>query len=181
VWVVMCGEHPRRRPQWNQPRRPAGRRRVRHPAAAAKERGYSVNANDAMLIGLVTAQSGSMVADDAPNAPASGGFDLIVAAVAGSALGSSGAPCTLTISAIDLTTVSQPWASRILHQAFDAASGWKLSGTGPDYECTQTIPNAVPGGPGGPLAGHTLQFVATLVSQGAQIVTIRQSNPFVLV
>jgi hypothetical protein len=38
-----------------------------------------------------------------------------------------------------------------------------------------------PGGPDGPLAGHTLQFVASLISQGAQIVTIRQSDPFVLV
>jgi hypothetical protein len=128
-----------------------------------------VNANDATLTELATTQSGSMVHDDAPNAPASGGFDLIIGAAAGSALGSSGAPYTLTISAIDLTTVSQPWPPQILHQAFDAASGWKLSGTGPDYETTQTIPTTVPGGPGGLLAGHALQFVASLVSQGAQI------------
>jgi hypothetical protein len=140
-----------------------------------------VNANDATLTKLATAQPGSMVHDDAPNAPASGGFDLILAAAAGSALGSSGAPYTLTISAIDLTAVSQPWPPRILHQAFDPGSGWKLSGTGPDYECTQTIPHTVPGGPGGPLAGHALQFVASLVSQGAQIVTISESSPFVLV
>ncbi|HYB89124.1 MAG TPA: hypothetical protein VEC76_19920 [Streptosporangiaceae bacterium] len=106
-----------------------------------------MNANDATLTELATTQSGSMVKDDAPNAPAGGGFDLIIAAVAGSALGSSGAPYTLTISTIDLTAVSQPWPPRILHQAFDAASGWKLSGTGPDYECTQAIPNAIPGGP----------------------------------
>ena len=140
-----------------------------------------MNANDATLTELATAQSGSMVKDDAPNAPAGGGFDLIIGAVAGSALGSSGAPYTLTISAIDLTTVSQPWPPQILHQAFGAASGWQLSGTGPDYESTQTIPNTIPGGPDGPLAGHTLQFVASLISQGAQIVTIRQSDPFVLV
>ena len=141
-----------------------------------------MNANDATLTELTTAQSGSMVKDDAPNAPASGGFDLILEAVAGSALGSSGAPYTLTISAIDLTTVSQPWPPQILHQAFDGASGWKLSGTGPDYECAQTFPINVPGGgPGGPLAGHTLQFVASLVSQGAQIASIIQSEPFVLV
>jgi len=140
-----------------------------------------VNANDAMLAELATAQSGSMVKDDAPNAPVRSGFDLIVAAAAGSALGSSGAPYTLTISAIDLTTVSQPWPPQILHQAFDTASGWKLSGTGPDYQCTQTIPTTVPGGPGGPLAGHTLRFVASLISPGAQIVAIRRSGPFVLV
>ena len=140
-----------------------------------------MNANDAVLTGLVTAQTGSMVHDRAPNAPAGGGFDLILGAVAGSALGSSGPPYTLTISAIELTTISQPWPPRILHQAFDAASGWKLSGTGPDYECIQAIPTTVPGGPGGPLAGHTLLFVASLISQGAQIVTIRQSDPFALV
>ena len=120
-----------------------------------------MNANDAALTELATAQSGSMVKDDAPNAPAGSGFDLILGAVAGSALGSSGAPYTLTISVIDLTAVSQPWPPQILHQAFDAASGWKLSGTGPDYESTQAIPHSVPGGPGGPLAGHALQFVAS--------------------
>ena len=137
-----------------------------------------MNANDAALTGLVTAPTGSRVHDHAPNAPAGGGFDLILTAVAGSALGSSGAAYTLTISAIDLTTVTQPWPPQILHQAFDAASGWTRSGTGPDYACTQTIPTTVPGGP---LAGHTLQFVASLVSQGALIAAIRQSDPFVLV
>jgi hypothetical protein len=141
-----------------------------------------VNANDATLAGLATAQSGSTVADNTPNAPAGGTFALVLEAVAGSALGSSGTPYTLTISAIDLTAVSQPWPPQTLHQAFDPADGWQLSGTGPDYQCTQTFPIAVPGGaPGGPLAGHTLQFVASLVSHGAQIASIIQSNPFVLV
>ena len=117
-----------------------------------------------------------------PNAPASGSFDLVLEAVAGSALGSSGAPYTLTISAIDLTAVSQPWPPRTLHQAFDTASGWALSGTGPDYQCSQVLGYTVPGGgPGGPLAGHTLQCVASLVSQGAQIASIIHSPPFVLV
>jgi hypothetical protein len=141
-----------------------------------------VNANDATLTALATAQSGSMVADTAPNAPAAASFDLVVAAVAGSALGSSGARYTLTISAIDLTALGQPWPAQTLHQMFDAPSGWQLSGTGPDYQCTQTFPITVPGGgPGGPLAGHTLQFVASLVSHGAQIASILHSNPFVLV
>ena len=141
-----------------------------------------MNANDATLTGLATAQTGSTVADNTPNAPANRGFDLVLHAAAGSALGSSGAPYTLTISAIDLTAVSQPWPPQTLRQAFDAASGWQLSGTGPDYECSQTFPIAVPGGgPGGPLAGHTLQCVASLVSRGAQIASIIHSAPFVLV
>ena len=141
-----------------------------------------MNANDAKLTGLATAQTGSRVADNTPNAPANPGFDLVLHAAAGSALGSSGAPYTLTISAIDLTAVSQPWPPQTLHQAFDPATGWQLSGTGPDYQCTQTFPIAVPGGgPGGPLAGHTLQCVASLVSRGAQIASIIHSHPFVLV
>jgi hypothetical protein len=141
-----------------------------------------VNANDAILTELTTAQTGSGVGDNAPNAPASGSFDLIVRAVAGSALGSSGARYTLTISAIDLTTASQGWPPQKFRQSFDAVSGWKLSGVGPDYECSQTFGYTVPGdAPGGPLAEHTLQFVASLVSHGAQIASIIQSAPFVLV
>ena len=46
-----------------------------------------MNANDATLTELATAQTGSMVQDDAPNAPASGGFDLIIGAVAGQRAG----------------------------------------------------------------------------------------------
>ena len=141
-----------------------------------------MNANEATLISLSTAQAGSMVKDTAPNAPANSTFDLVLRAVAGSALGSSGAPYTLTISAIDLTAVTQGWPTQTLHQAFDAANGWTLSGTGPDYQCAQTFPIAVPGGgPGGPLSGHTLQCVASLVSRGAQIASIIHSAPFVLV
>ena len=141
-----------------------------------------MNANEATLISLSTAQAGSMVKDTAPNAPAADTFDLVLGAVAGSALGSSGAPYTLTISAIDLTAVTQGWPTQTLHQAFDAANGWAISGNGPDYQCTQTVTIPVPGGgPGGPLAGHTLQCVASLVSQSALIASIIHSAPFVLV
>ena len=141
-----------------------------------------MKANDALLTAVATAQTGSTVPDIAPNAPASASFDLIIRAAAGSALGSSGAPYTLTISAIDLTVVSQGWPTQTLHQAFDAANGWELSGVGPDYQCTQTVPVPVPGGgPGGPLTGHALLCVASLVSQGGQIASIIHSDPFVLV
>jgi hypothetical protein len=141
-----------------------------------------VNANEATLTGLATAQSGSTVETTAPNAPAAGSFDLILQAAAGSALGNSGTRYTLSISAIDLTAVTQGWPTLTLHQVFDTANGWELSGPGPGYQCTHTV--AVPvhgGGSGGPLAGHTLQCVASLISQGAQVVSIVHSNPFVLV
>ena len=141
-----------------------------------------MNANDAALTALAPAQTGSTVADTSPNAPANPGFDLVLQAAAGSGLGSSGAPYTLTLSAVDLTTLTQPWPTRTLHQAFNPAHGWALSGTGPHYQCTQALPITLPGSaPGGPLAGHTLQYVASLVSPGAQIASIRYSDPFVLV
>jgi hypothetical protein len=141
-----------------------------------------VNTNDATLTALTPTKSSSRAASNAPNAPAAASFDLILTAVADSTLGSCGAPYTLTISAIDLTAVSQGWPTQTLHQSFDAANGWKPSGAGPHYECTQTFPIAVPGGgPGGPLAGHTLQCVASLISRGAQIVSIIHSDPFVLI
>ena len=86
--------------------------------AALGRRGALLAIMAAFACGLAcpaSAQTGSKVHDHAPNAPASGAFALIIAAVAGSALGRSGAPYALTI----------------LHQAFDAAGGWKLSSTGP--------------------------------------------------
>lgn len=141
-----------------------------------------MNANDATLTGLAAAQSGSTAGHAAPNAPAAGSFDLILRAAAGSALGNSGTPYTLSISAIDLTAVTQGWPTLTLHQAFDAANGWTRNGTGPGYQCTQTVAVPVPGGgPGGPLAGHTLQCVASLISHGAQTASIIHSHPFVLV
>jgi hypothetical protein len=140
-----------------------------------------VNANDATLTGLTTAQTGSTVADTAPNAPANPGFDLVLGAAVGSALGSCGACYTLTISAIDLTTATQAWPARTCRQAFDPGHGRELSGPGPDYRCTQIFPVTIPGGAGGPLAGHVLHYVASLVSHGAQIVSIIRSHPFVLV
>jgi len=98
-----------------------------------------VNASDATLTGLATAHTGSTAGHPAPNAPAASSFDLILQAAAGSALGNSGTPYTLTISAIDLTSVTQGWPTLTLHQSFDAASGWKPSGTGQGYQCTQTF------------------------------------------
>lgn len=140
-----------------------------------------MNANDATPTALTTTQTGNGAASNAPNAPAAASFDLVLTAVAGSPLGSCGAPYTLTISAIDLTSVSQGCPTRTLHQSFDAASGWKPSGTGPGYLCAQTFPIPVPVVAGGPLAGHILQCAASLISRGAQIVSIIHSDPFVLV
>jgi hypothetical protein len=82
-----------------------------------------VNANDAAPTGLTTAQTGNPVADPAPNAPANPGFDLVLEAAAGTALGSRGARHTPTISPTDLTTARQAWPAQAHRQALDTASG----------------------------------------------------------
>ena len=92
-----------------------------------------------------------------------------------------GAKAARRLASVDLTTATQAWPAQACQQAFDPGHGWALSGTGPDYQCHQTFPVTIPGGAGGPLAGHVLQYVASLVSHGAQIVSIIQSHPFVLV
>ncbi len=67
-----------------------------------------MNANDAILTKVATAQSGSLVEDQAPNFPASTSFDLVVEAVSGGVIGNSGEPYTLRISAVDLTRSPGP-------------------------------------------------------------------------
>src|SRR5262249_3768444 len=115
---------------------------------------------------------------DPPPTPAS---TPLPPASPGSALATCGASYPLPISAIDPPPPPQAWPARTCRQAFDPGHGWALSGTGPDYQCRQTFPVTVPGGAGGPLAGHVLQYVASLVSHGAQVVSIIQSHPFVLI
>jgi hypothetical protein len=139
-----------------------------------------VNANHATLTGRTTAHTGSTVADPAPNAPANPGFDPVLETAAGSAPGSCGARYTPTNSAIDPTTTRQAWPAQAHRQALDPGHGWELSGPGPDHQCTQTFPVTIPGRAGGPLAGHVLQYLASPVSHGTQIISIIRSHPFVL-
>jgi hypothetical protein len=140
-----------------------------------------VNANDAILTKVATAQSGSLVEDQAPNAPASASFDLVVEAVSGVVIGNSGEPYTLRISAVDLTAVTPALSPFNLGQAF-ATPTWTLSGgVGPDYESTQVFAIPVPGGAGGPLSGHIFQDTASLGNHNGQVASIVQSDPFVLI
>jgi hypothetical protein len=136
-----------------------------------------MNDNDAYLTKLATAQSGSTIEDNAPNANNPASFDLVVEAVAGHAIGNSVAPYTLTITAMDLTTVTQAAALNptIPPETF-AAPVWTANGT--DFVSTQTFTISVPSGA---FTGHTLQYTASLVTPNHQIVSIIQSDPFVLV
>ena len=139
-----------------------------------------MNANDAQLTELTTAQSGSTVEDNAPNAPGQPAFDIVVEAVAGNAVGGSGAPYALTVTAMDLTAVAAAPAltpTIVNPQHFDLATGWKPNG--PDFEYSKSFAISVP--TNGQYSGHVLQYVASLVNQNGQIVSIMESDPFVLV
>jgi hypothetical protein len=140
-----------------------------------------LNANDAQMTELLTANAGSTVENSAPNAPGPGTptFDLVVEAVAGNAIGGSGAPYTLTVTAMDLTDVKPaPALSPAIAnpQHFDAPTGWKPNGL--DFEYNKSFTIKVPKGV---YKDHVLQYVASLVSPNGQIVSIIESEPFVLV
>jgi hypothetical protein len=143
-----------------------------------------VNANDAQLIEVLTAQHGSTVEDNAPNAPAPGqvaatSYDLVIEGNAGNVIGNSGAPYTLTVTAMDLTTMT---AAATLNPAVPAQSFsvplWNKNGPD-DYDTQQSFTINVPNP--NPFAGHILQYVASLVSVNDQVVSILQSEPFTLV
>jgi hypothetical protein len=141
-----------------------------------------VNANDAQMTELLTANTGSTVENQTPNAPAPGQpkFEVVLEAVAGSAIGGSGAPYTLTVTAMDLTDVKaapalNPTIANPQH--FDVPAGWKPNGL--DFEYSKSFSITVPAG--GKYTDHVLQYVASLVTPNGQIVSIIESEPFVLI
>jgi hypothetical protein len=137
-----------------------------------------VNANDARLTAVFSAHAGSTVEDDAPNAPGpAASFDLVLEAVAGNAIGNGGGPYTLTATAIDETAQTPvPAVSFSAAQAFNGASGWNANG--PDFEKTEVVTFSVPTTG---VQGHVFHYVASLVNLNAQIVSILESNKFILV
>jgi hypothetical protein len=143
-------------------------------------------ANDGELTRLITVHAGGTVEDPAPNTPPPGvsppetTFDLHLEAVAGNALGSSGATYTLTITALDLTAgVGQPGLSPgPLAQSFSAPN-WLLSGAAvAEFVTNQTFTITIPPSPS--LSGHVFIYTASLVSTNFQEAWLIQSNPFVL-
>jgi hypothetical protein len=144
-----------------------------------------VNANDAQLIEVLTAQHLSTVEDNAPNAPAPGvtaaapSYDLVIEGNAGNVIGNSAGPYRLTATAMDLTTMTAaaPLSVGPVTQTFSPAT-WNPNGPD-DYDTKQSFTITLP--TPNPYAGHVLQYVASLVSVNDQVVSILQSEPFTLV
>lgn len=139
-------------------------------------------ANDAELTELYTASTGVDVEDNEPNTgapgnPPSNTFDLHLQAVAGNALGGSGANYSLRADCID-ETLAAPNASMSvgpLNQQFNGADGWVAAGTNFVKDATAPI-NVDPAA-----RGHVLRYVASLVSVNGDVVSFIESNKFILI
>jgi hypothetical protein len=142
------------------------------------------NFNDAQITNLyVSEQGSSAVQNDAPNAPAGGQFNLTLEMVAGTGLQSE--DYTVVISCCDVTaTTAVPSTSSLIPGA--PLNGAGSFGTGPGW--TPNGPEwfvfnySVLVGPE-PAAdqGSVYQYTAALFSKNGQVVSLRQSDLFILV
>ncbi len=147
-----------------------------------------MDANDARIARLYTAQAGGLVEDNTPNAnsPTPNQLDLILQAEAGGVLGNSGANYTLTFTAInDDTAAPEPNLNPVgnpFKEQFNAGDGWKKSGNDfvktsagePDGIVRYKI--AIPVG----LTG-AFHYNVRLISDNFQNTSFDQSNSFILV
>jgi len=147
-----------------------------------------MNANDARIARLFTAQVDGTVEDNTPNAnsPAPDQFDLILQAEVGAVLGNSGANYTLTFTAINDDTVARQVAlnppGNPFKEEWNLGCGWIRSGS----DFVKTAPGeadgimryriAIPPG----LTG-AFHYNVRLVSENHQVISFAQSNLFLLV
>jgi hypothetical protein len=153
-----------------------------------------MNANDARLVRLFTTETAvppapaSLVEDNSPNTSlgaALATFDLVIEGEAGANIGGTGAPYTLAITCFDWTTgnlANAALAPTIPPQTFDGNAAkvlWKKSGSNFLTQQRFLIPNAgnLPAG----LGNHIFVYTAVLVTQDFNIVSVVQSNLFLLV
>jgi hypothetical protein len=138
------------------------------------------NFNDAEITDIFVSQQASAgVQDDAPNAQNPGGpFDATLEMVAGWGLGSGA--YTLYPSCVDLTDmVPAPLLIPAAWQAADTfgSANWQpVPGKYYTYSHDDTVSI-----PAGTKPGHVYQYTVTLVSGNGQVVSIKQSDPFILV
>jgi hypothetical protein len=144
------------------------------------------NFNDAEITAIYVSHKASpRVQDDAPNAPTSGdAYDVTLEMVAGNAL-YTGA-YTLTVSCADLTdwkaapTSMTPTTAAFAKANTFGGTGWKPVGAGPQYyafENSETVNTKKPVGGD----DHVYQYTVSLVNASGQVVSVKQSDEFVLV
>ena len=137
-------------------------------------------ANNAELTELYTAELGSTVRNEEPNADgAAAQYHLIVQAVAGDPAGSNNGQYTLRMDCIDETLAERNDDLSVdpQLQTFDGTTGPLWVADGDDFKTDQTFVIEVPAD----VQGHLFRYVATLVSANNDIITSIESRKFVLV
>lgn len=141
------------------------------------------NFNDAKITSLYVNADGAVhdIQDDAPNAPNGGKFDVTLEMVAGEGvLGDY----TLTTTCTDLTDSAAATAAlrpgaplNVTAGHFQGAEWKKVPPAGP--AAYWTFNHSVKVGPPGP-SGHAYRYTAVLHNTNGQIVSVLESDPFVL-
>ncbi|WP_300614552.1 hypothetical protein [Trebonia sp.] len=136
------------------------------------------NFNDAEITDIFVSQvTTPAVEDDAPNAPNGGPYDVTVEMVAGTGVQTE--EYTLLISCADITTMAPapglvPTGPAFANPGkFGASAGWTPGAQFATFAATATV------GPG--TSGNVYQYTASLLSANGQVVSIRQSDLFVLI
>ena len=134
-----------------------------------------MNFNDAEITSLYVSENG--IQDDAPNATSGGAFNVVLEMVAGAGLTG---PYTVSLTCSDLTATAPAPAVLIPTIApgnfGPPTAGW--TGAGP---LANVFSQTVAVGPEPATdKGHVYQYTACLFTTNGQIVSIKQSDPFVL-
>jgi hypothetical protein len=140
-----------------------------------------MNFNDAEITSLYVSEPGAVrdIQDDAPNAPGGTKFRVTLEMVAG---GGVGGKYHLKTTCSDLTETSHPVAldppvgplnTPVGGELFATSPPWKADGAHWVFNHSETInPPAA--------KGHVYRYTASLHSDNGQIVSIRESDPFIL-
>jgi hypothetical protein len=137
-----------------------------------------MNPNDARIVRLYVAQTGTLVQDEAPNnndGVAATAFDVVFEGEAGHVIGKSGVPYSLSLVCYDLTAGANVAAFAISRNQSFSNPPWTASGL--EYVSHQVFPVNVPAG----LSGHVLRYTASLLTQGREVVAFAQSELFILI
>jgi hypothetical protein len=142
-----------------------------------------MNANDARVTQLYVAVDNSQTEDNSPNESggvAGANFDLLLRAEAGSQIGDSKANYKLTITAYDVTKgAAEPGLNPFTNpkaEEFSTADNWQPSGV--DFIKQEKYDITIPGTV---TRGDVFQYTVQLVADNFEVISIGQSNLFVLV
>ena len=142
------------------------------------------NFNDAKISSIYVNGDGAVsdIQDDAPNAPAGGKFDVTLEMVAGEGvLGNYKliTTCTDLTASAAAPAVLKPGAP--LNTGAGAFQGpeWKPVPAAPNPPKYWTFNHSVKVGPPA-VAGHAYRYTAVLHNSNGQIVSVKESEPFIL-